>query len=72
MITALLLVLSLYQSADERTLELLLRTGLVSPEQAVTLYCARESTNKAIDAFCSCPEGAVKGLYRKLGRTPNS
>ena len=72
MITTVLLVLSLYQSADERGLEWLLQADLITPEQAVTLYCARESTGKVMDAFCSCPKTAVEDLHRKLGRTPGS
>ena len=72
MIAAFLLVFSLYQSADERGLEWLLRADLITPERAVTLHCARESSGKMTDAYCSCPKTAVEDLHRKLGRTPRS
>ena len=72
MIAALLIVFSHYQSADERGLEWLLRADLITPERAVTLYCAGESTGKVMDAYCSCPKTAVEDLHRKLGRSPSS
>ena len=66
------LVVLLHWSVDLAELESLLRAGLLTPEQAVALYCATESTGKQHDAFCACPEDAVQQLYEQLGQTPSS
>ena len=59
-------------SADVRVLDFLLRSGLLTPERAVALYCAEESTSRQHDAFCACPEHAVRQIYEQLGKTPTS
>ncbi len=49
-----------------QVLEELLRSGKLSPEEAVVEYCAQESADKQMDAFCACPEVAVEVLRQRL------
>ena len=35
-------------------------------EEAVAEYCAQESADKQMDAFCACPEVAVEVLRQRL------
>lgn len=54
------------------TLERQLRTGVITPEHAVEAYCSSESASKNADAFCACPEDAIRMLKERLEAEPNS
>ncbi|MCP4289275.1 MAG: hypothetical protein GY792_33450 [Gammaproteobacteria bacterium] len=60
------LVLSLAAEAHSLPLEDQLRTGLISPEDAVAIYCAKDSHSMQMDAFCACPEEAIEQLRKAL------
>ncbi len=66
---AALMLLSGAENADQVSLTVLekqLRRGAITPEEAVTTYCASETTDKQMDAFCACPEDAIRMLRERL------
>ncbi|MCP4409385.1 MAG: hypothetical protein GY807_16870 [Gammaproteobacteria bacterium] len=60
------LALMLATEAGDMSLEEQLRAGLISPEEAVAIYCAKDSHSMRIDAFCACPEEAIDHLRKAL------
>lgn len=47
-------------------LETRVLSGKLSAEAAISEYCSQESSGKSQDAFCSCPEEALRLLEERL------
>ena len=52
--------------SDVAELERRVLSGEMSPEAAVSVYCEGESRDKSQDAFCACPEEALRLLEQRL------
>lgn len=52
--------------ADVTELEQRVLSGEMSPEAAINAYCEGESRDKTQDAFCACPEEALRLLEQRL------
>jgi hypothetical protein len=51
---------------DATDLETRVLTGETTPKAAITEYCLGESVDKNQDAFCSCPDEALRLLEQRL------
>ncbi len=51
---------------DVSELEARVLTGELSPEVAIAEYCEGDTLDKTQDAFCSCPEEALRLLEQRL------
>lgn len=52
--------------SDVAELEKRVLSGEMSPEAAISVYCEGESRDKSQDAFCACPEEALRLLEQRL------
>lgn len=52
--------------ADVTELEQRVLSGELSPEAAISAYCEGDSRDKTQDAFCACPEEALRLLEQRL------
>ncbi|PHR22081.1 MAG: hypothetical protein COA37_12430 [Hoeflea sp.] len=51
---------------DVTELEQRVLSGELSPEAAISAYCEGDSRDKTQDAFCACPEEALRLLEQRL------
>lgn len=52
--------------SDVSELEKSVLSGELSPQDAISAYCGGETGDKTQDAFCSCPEEALRLLEQRL------
>lgn len=51
---------------DISDLEAQVLSGQITPEMGITVFCGSESTDMTEDAFCSCPEEALRLLKQRI------
>ena len=52
--------------SDVSELERRVLSGELTPQDAISGYCGGDTRDKTQDAFCSCPEEALRLLERRL------
>lgn len=52
--------------SDTSELDARVLSGELSPEDAIAEYCKQETRDKTQDAFCSCPDDALRLLEQRL------